>query len=82
MLPQSPQLVALHTIIRDASCSREDFIFYSDRLIRLLVEEGIRFLCALVDSYIVSLLLLLRCCYLYRPQPLAVREGHRDDADR
>jgi len=44
VLPQSPQLVALHTIIRDASCSREDFIFYSDRLIRLLVEEGLNHL--------------------------------------
>jgi uracil phosphoribosyltransferase len=42
VLAQTPQLIALHTIIRDRSASREDFIFYSDRLIRLLVEEGER----------------------------------------
>jgi len=35
------QIRGLHTIIRDASTSREDFIFYSDRLIRLLIEEGL-----------------------------------------
>jgi uracil phosphoribosyltransferase len=40
VLAQTPQLIALHTIIRDRKASREDFIFYSDRLIRLLVEEG------------------------------------------
>lgn len=40
VLTQTPQLIALHTIIRDRKASREDFIFYSDRLIRLLVEEG------------------------------------------
>eukprot|EP01108_Squamamoeba_japonica_P003184 TRINITY_DN261_c0_g1_i1.p2 TRINITY_DN261_c0_g1~~TRINITY_DN261_c0_g1_i1.p2 ORF type:complete len:246 (+),score=116.32 TRINITY_DN261_c0_g1_i1:40-738(+) len=44
VLPQTPQLVALHTIIRDKDASREDFIFYSDRLIRLLVEEGLNHL--------------------------------------
>ena len=39
-LPQSKQLDALLTIIRDEDTSRSDFIFYSDRIIRLLVEEG------------------------------------------
>ena len=40
VLPPTPQLLALHTIIRNKDSSREDFIFYADRLIRLLVEEG------------------------------------------
>jgi len=44
VIPQTPQLIALHTIIRDKDASREDFIFYSDRLIRLLVEEGLNHL--------------------------------------
>jgi uridine kinase len=35
-------LAGLHTIIRDHSTSNEDFVFYSNRLIRLLVEEGLR----------------------------------------
>merc|ERR1711991_196794 len=32
---------ALHTIIRDKTVSRDDFVFYSNRLIRLVVEEGL-----------------------------------------
>lgn len=38
-LRQTAQLEALYTIIRDQSTSRGDFIFYSDRIIRLLVRR-------------------------------------------
>lgn len=41
LLPQTQQLVGLYTIIRDKNTTRPDFIFYSDRIIRLLVEEGL-----------------------------------------
>jgi len=44
VLEQSPQLKTLYTIIRDKKTNREDFIFYSDRIIRLLVEEGLNYL--------------------------------------
>ncbi|ORZ41053.1 uracil phosphoribosyltransferase-domain-containing protein [Catenaria anguillulae PL171] len=44
LLPQTSQIKALMTTIRDKSTSRSDFIFYSDRLIRLLVEEGLNHL--------------------------------------
>jgi uracil phosphoribosyltransferase len=43
-LPQTAQLEALFTIIRDKNTSRGDFLFYSDRIIRLLVEEGLNHL--------------------------------------
>jgi hypothetical protein len=43
-LPQTAQLEALFTIIRDKKTSRGDFLFYSDRIIRLLVEEGLNHL--------------------------------------
>ncbi|KAI0687330.1 PRTase-like protein [Earliella scabrosa] len=43
-LPQTAQLEALYTIIRDKETSRGDFLFYSDRIIRLLVEEGLNHL--------------------------------------
>ncbi|KAJ2914151.1 hypothetical protein MD484_g6258, partial [Candolleomyces efflorescens] len=43
-LPQTAQLEALYTIIRDSKTSRGDFLFYSDRIIRLLVEEGLNHL--------------------------------------
>ncbi|KAK0551197.1 Uracil phosphoribosyltransferase, synthesizes UMP from uracil [Tilletia horrida] len=43
-LPQTNQLNALLTIIRDKQTPREQFIFYSDRIIRLLVEEGLNHL--------------------------------------
>ena len=43
-LPQTAQLEALYTIIRDKNTRRGDFLFYSDRIIRLLVEEGLNHL--------------------------------------
>lgn len=43
-LTQTAQLDALYTIIRDKNTPRGDFLFYSDRIIRLLVEEGLNHL--------------------------------------
>lgn len=41
LLPQTNQLRALHTIIRDRNASHADFVFYSGRIIRLLIETGL-----------------------------------------
>lgn len=38
------QLKALMSVIRSKDTSRDDFIFYSDRVIRLLVEEALNHL--------------------------------------
>lgn len=35
------QIKELHTVLRDRDTSHSDFKFYSDRLIRLIVEEGL-----------------------------------------
>lgn len=43
-LEYTPQLKSLFTTIRDKNTSREDFIFYSDRIIRLLIEKGLNLL--------------------------------------
>lgn len=40
VLPKSGQLSLLMTHIRDCSTKCADFVFYSDRIIRLLIEEG------------------------------------------
>jgi len=40
VMPRTAQLRGLMTIIRNKDTERSDFVFYSDRLIRLLVEEG------------------------------------------
>ncbi|TIA93153.1 hypothetical protein E3P99_00238 [Wallemia hederae] len=40
-LPRTNQLEGLMTIIRDKNTSKGEFIFYSDRIIRLLIEEGL-----------------------------------------
>ena len=48
LLKETSQVKHLHTIIRDAKTSRRividyqghDFIFYADRLSRLLIEKG------------------------------------------
>ncbi|KAF2076370.1 hypothetical protein CYY_002327 [Polysphondylium violaceum] len=41
VLQSNHQTKGLFTLIRDKDIKREDFIFYSDRLIRLLIEEGL-----------------------------------------
>ncbi|KAJ1977594.1 Uracil phosphoribosyltransferase, synthesizes UMP from uracil, partial [Dimargaris xerosporica] len=51
VLEPTQQLKALLTIIRNRETSRGDFIFYSDRIIRLLVEEGLNHL-PVVESVI------------------------------
>lgn len=40
LLPQSNQLRAMHTVIRDRHASRHDFVHYSRRIMRLLLEAG------------------------------------------
>ncbi|KAJ1864857.1 Uridine kinase [Coemansia sp. RSA 2703] len=40
-LPQSNQVRAMQTILCDRTTSRDDFIFYSDRLSRLIIEHGL-----------------------------------------
>jgi len=41
LLAQTNELRALHTIIRDKDASQDDFVFYSDRIIRQLLEVGL-----------------------------------------
>ncbi|XP_067903377.1 uracil phosphoribosyltransferase homolog isoform X2 [Heterodontus francisci] len=41
LLPMNDQIRELQTIIRDKTTSRGDFVFCADRLIRLVVEEGL-----------------------------------------
>lgn len=41
VLPQTNQIKGLYTVIRDASTPRNEFIFFADRIIRLLVERGL-----------------------------------------
>ena len=41
VMPPTPQRKVMHTMIRDKAASRDDFIFYSQRLFRLLIEEGL-----------------------------------------
>jgi len=44
LIKQTRQVVIMQTKIRDSNSSREDFVFYADRLMRLIVEEGLSFL--------------------------------------
>jgi uridine kinase len=44
VLPSNYQIRGMHTIIRDAATGRNDFVFYADRLIRLVVEHGLGYL--------------------------------------
>ena len=40
LLPQTNQLRALHSIIRNKHATQDDFVFYSDQIFRLLLEAG------------------------------------------
>jgi len=44
VLPYTNQLESLFTIIRDKNTKRNEFLFYSERIIRLLVEESLNLL--------------------------------------
>ena len=44
LLAQTPQLHAMHTIIRDHHASPQDFVFYANRIIRLLLEDALNLL--------------------------------------
>ncbi|CAG8571845.1 6686_t:CDS:10, partial [Ambispora leptoticha] len=41
LLKETPQLKGIHTIIRDHTTQRDDFIFYAERLATLVVERGL-----------------------------------------
>uniref|UniRef100_A0A915EF31 Uracil phosphoribosyltransferase n=1 Tax=Ditylenchus dipsaci TaxID=166011 RepID=A0A915EF31_9BILA len=41
LLPQTDRLRELRTILRDKETNRSEFVFCADRLIRLVVEEGL-----------------------------------------
>ncbi|XP_056620150.1 uridine-cytidine kinase-like 1 isoform X1 [Triplophysa dalaica] len=44
VMESTPQVRGLHTIIRNKETSRDEFIFYSKRLMRLLIEHALSFL--------------------------------------
>ncbi len=44
LIRQTAQVRLLHTQIRSSTTTRENFVFYADRLIRLIVEEGLAML--------------------------------------
>lgn len=41
LIPQNDQIRELQTILRDKTTSSSDFVFYADRLIRLVIEESL-----------------------------------------
>ena len=44
VLPVTPQIKGLHTYIRNRDTPRDEFIFYSKRLIRLVIEYSLSLL--------------------------------------
>ncbi|CAO3606763.1 unnamed protein product [Cunninghamella blakesleeana] len=41
VLPSTNQIKGIHTILRDKSTSRDEFVFYAERLSRLIIECGL-----------------------------------------
>ncbi|XP_064161822.1 uridine-cytidine kinase-like 1 isoform X2 [Anguilla rostrata] len=44
VLENTPQVRGMHTFLRDKETTRDEFIFYSKRLMRLLIEHALSFL--------------------------------------
>eukprot|EP00051_Salpingoeca_urceolata_P017818 m.245760 g.245760 ORF g.245760 m.245760 type:complete len:525 (+) comp19054_c0_seq4:2793-4367(+) len=44
VLPETTQLSVLHSIIRDSATPRDEFVFYSERVIRLVIEKALSLL--------------------------------------
>ncbi len=44
VLPSTPQIRGLHTFVRNRETPRDEFIFYSKRLIRLVIEFALSLL--------------------------------------
>lgn len=44
VMKRTPQVHGMHTIIRNKETNRDEFIFYSKRLMRLLIEHALSFL--------------------------------------
>ncbi|XP_066532754.1 uridine-cytidine kinase-like 1 isoform X2 [Hoplias malabaricus] len=44
VMERTPQVRGMHTIIRNKETNRDEFIFYSKRLMRLLIEHALSFL--------------------------------------
>ncbi|XP_064486888.1 uridine-cytidine kinase-like 1 isoform X2 [Ornithodoros turicata] len=44
LLPQTPQVLGIHTFLRNRETQRDEFIFYSKRLMRLLMEHTLSLL--------------------------------------
>lgn len=44
ILEQTNQVVGIHTLLMDPETTREDYIFYFDRLVAMLVEKAVDFL--------------------------------------
>jgi len=51
LLPDTPQIKGLHTFIRNKETYRDEFIFYSKRLIRLVIEYALSLLPFEVQTY-------------------------------
>ncbi|MFH4973677.1 hypothetical protein AB6A40_000386 [Gnathostoma spinigerum] len=44
IVSQTPQVLGLHTFIRNKNTPRDELIFYTDRLIRILIENAMNFM--------------------------------------
>lgn len=57
LLPDTPQIKGLHTFIRNKETYRDEFIFYSKRLIRLVIEYALSLLPFEVNTNVLNVVL-------------------------
>lgn len=63
ILKHNTQLKALYTLIRDKNTERDDFVFFSERIIRLLVEHALSLLPVKSKVVMTCGQVVSRCCF-------------------
>lgn len=65
LLPDTPQIKGLHTFIRNKETYRDEFIFYSKRLIRLVIEYALSLLPFEVNTNLLQLSNAIYVCLFH-----------------
>lgn len=71
VMPSTPQLVGMNTILQTPETEQVDFVFYFDRLASILIEKYVsRFPCCWTFTYLESCNYLghWTCRYILRPR--------------
>lgn len=65
ILPVTPQIKGLHTFIRNKETARDEFVFYSQRLMRLVIEYALSLLPFKVNIWCGEKIIQVKFCRFF-----------------